>query len=280
MNRSWYPGHMAKALEDIKKHLNIIDIVIEVADSRVPVSSRDVALDRLVGRKQRIIVLNKADLSDNRLNTEWIKYFESNGMNAIAINAKSSRDIERLKGLMKNIDGRYKDRRIKNIVIVGIPNVGKSTILNALSGNKRAAVGARPGITKRIGWFRTDEFQIMDTPGILKPNIKNELIKLHLACIGAIDDAAIDIEDMAMGLLEVLMIRYVDRLIERYGIPYITEQTDNYELLKMICRNKSWLKSGGEPDTYRGAAKILDDFRKGLLGPVTLEFPPEDDNVE
>ncbi|MDK2902504.1 MAG: ribosome biosis GTPase [Clostridiales bacterium] len=274
MNKSWYPGHMARALEDMKKFIRLVDIVIEVVDSRAPISSRDAVLDKMIGHKARIIVLNKADLADKRAVDTWLKYLKSKDVKATAINAKSGADISKLKDIMRSVENRHKDRRVKNAMIVGIPNVGKSTILNALAKSRRTQVGARPGITRQVGWFKVDEFQIMDTPGILKPNLKNEIVKLHLACIGAIDDAAVDIEEIAVGLLDILQSRYLDRLSQRYGVSITDKRENSYELLSAICMNKGWLKSGGEADIHRGAAALIDDFRKGAIGPITLEMPP------
>lgn len=274
MHNSWYPGHMARALSDIEKFIALVDVVVEVVDSRVPISSRDLILARVAAKKARILVLNKADLADEQATRQWIEYFSGVGIKAVAINAKSSGDIKMLKDVIKQVEGRHKGRKIKNVIVVGIPNVGKSTIINALIKDKRAKVGARPGVTRRVGWFRVDELQILDTPGILKPNIKNTNVKLLLACIGAIDDVAFDMEEMAAGLLSILQARYGDRLASRYGIPVSEQPTDGYRLLEAICINKHWLRSGGLADVHRGAAAVIDDFRKGAMGPITLEMPP------
>lgn len=278
MNIQWYPGHMTKAKRAMKEDIKLIDLVIELVDARVPLASRNPDIDELAKGKGRIILLNKADLADERCNERWIAYFKEKGLYAIKVNARSGMGLKQIQPLVQEAckEKIERDRRrgILNrpvrTMVVGIPNVGKSTFINSFAGKACTKTGNKPGVTKGNQWIRLNKtLELLDTPGILWPRFEDQEIGLKLAFIGSINDQIIDKEELAAELLRFLLKHYADELSARYEI----EGTDPYEALKGVAKSRSCLLKGGEVDTRKAAGIVIDDFRSGKLGRISLEFP-------
>ena len=283
MNIQWYPGHMTKAKRMMQENMKIIDLIIEIVDARLPISSRNPQIDELVGTKPRLMLLNKADIADFSLNKEWENYFAKKGINAYAISSTSGKNFgfvfEKCKELLADKIQREKDKGIVNrpvkIMICGVPNVGKSSFINKLSGRKSAITGDRPGVTKGKQWIRLkNNFELLDTPGILWPKFNDEAVGLKLAYTGAIKDEIIDTEELACHLLEYLRDNYPNSLEERYKMTDFSEMK-GYELLEYLGKKRGFVISGGEINTERAAGILLDEFRGAKLGNITLEKPSE-----
>ena len=283
MNIQWYPGHMTKAKRMMQENMRIIDLIIEIVDARLPVSSRNPQIDELVGTKPRLMLLNKADIADPTLNKEWESYFASKGISAYAVSSTSGKNFnfifDKCKNLLSDKIQREKQKGIVNrpvkIMICGVPNVGKSSFINKLSGRKSTITGDRPGVTKGKQWIRLkNNFELLDTPGILWPKFDDEKVGLKLAYTGAIKDDIIDTEELSCHLLEYLRDNYPESLKERYKMTDISE-LGGYELLEYLGKKRGFVVSGGEIDTERAAGILLDEFRGAKLGNITLEKPTD-----
>ena len=283
MNIQWYPGHMTKAKRMMQENMKIIDLVIEIVDARLPLSSRNPQIDELVGDKPRLMLLNKADIADSALNKEWEAYFASKGITAYAVSSTSGKNFnfvfDKCRMLLQSKIQREKEKGIVNrsvkIMICGVPNVGKSSFINKLSGRKSTITGDRPGVTKGKQWIRLpNNFELLDTPGILWPRFDDENVGLKLAFTGAIKDEIMDTEELACHLLGFLRDNYPQALAQRYKMTDIAE-LENYEMLELLGRKRGFVVSGGEIDTERAAGILLDEFRAARLGNITLEKPTD-----
>lgn len=288
MNIQWFPGHMAKTRRLIKENLKLVDVVIELLDARIPLSSRNPEIDRLVGQKPRIIALNKSDLSDPEKNRLWAQYFKKSSIEAIYTNAITGTGMDQLKNRLKELtrlkteSAAAKGRigRPVRTMVVGIPNVGKSAFINRIAGRASAQTGDKPGVTRTKQWVRINPgIQLLDTPGILWPKFEDPDTGLNLAFTGAIKDEIMDTTELAARLMERLAALYPDRLMERYKLGQVKERP-GFMLLEEAGRNRGCLVSGGEVDLNRIAAIVLDEFRGGRIGKITLEDPPEEDTLE
>ncbi|RKD34760.1 ribosome biogenesis GTPase YlqF [Thermohalobacter berrensis] len=280
MKINWYPGHMKKTKELLKKNLKLIDIVFELLDARIPISSKNPEIDKIIGNKPRIVILNKADLSNKDINTKWIEYFNSKNIPIVLTNAANNKGIDKIikksNEIMKDRIEALRKKGIKNkpirSMIVGIPNVGKSTLINALAGKKRAKTGNKPGVTKGKQWIKLrGNLELLDTPGILWPKFDDERVGLNLAFTGAIKDEIIDTETLALRLIERLIEISPEKLENRYNVE-ISDKT-GLQVLDDIAVKRGCIVSGGEVDYTRVAHLILDEFRKGIIGKITLEEP-------
>lgn len=271
---NWYPGHMKKTREMIKENLKACDLVVELVDSRIPVSSRNPVIDELVGDKKRIIVLAKADLADEKSTREWKEHFEAQGHRTLALNLQTGDNIKLLyKALDQEQAIRDEQKSIKRplrLMIVGVPNVGKSSLINRLTAKKTARTGDRPGVTTGKQWVTLKNgMQLLDTPGILWPKFEDRLVGLNLAFCGSIKDDILGVEDLAFELIGVLGREYPDALMERYNLDEISEQT--IENMDAIALKRGFIMSGRRIDYERTGRTVLDEFRGGKLGRITLE---------
>lgn len=275
----WFPGHMAKTRRRIKECLPLVDAVVEIVDARIPYSSRNPDLDELTGRKPRLVILNKADLADEATTARWIAAYRRRGIAALAVDCKSGRGISgflpALRSLLSDSVRKWESQGMNRAIramIVGIPNVGKSSFINRLTHGGKAKVEDRPGVTRSNQWFVVEGAQLLDTPGVLWPKFEDHQVALHLAFTGAIKDQVLDIEEMACELLGILSTTYRPLLIDRYklteGLP-----EDTWDLLELIARKRGMLLSGGAVHTERAAVMLLDEYRGGKLGRLTLEEP-------
>ena len=279
MNLQWYPGHMTKAKRQMQEDLKLIDLIIELVDARIPLSSRNPDIDELGKNKARLILLNKSDLADERYNEQWSAYFQKKGFYVVKVNAKSGAGLKSIQGVIQEACKakieRDRRRGIKNrpirAMVVGIPNVGKSTFINSYAGKACAKTGNKPGVTKGKQWIRLNKnVELLDTPGILWPKFEDQKVGLLLAFIGSINDEILNKDELALELLKLLQKHYPDVLKERYKI----DETSDENLLIQVAKVRGCLAKGGEPDYSRAAAMVIDDYRSGKLGRITLEFPP------
>lgn len=279
MHFQWYPGHMTKARRMMQENIKLIDLIIELVDARIPLSSRNPDIDELGKGKARLILLNKADLAEERLNDEWIAYFKEKGYSAVKVNSKKGGGIKSIQSHIQEAcrekTERDRKRGILNrpvrAMVVGIPNVGKSTFINALAGKACAKTGNKPGVTKGKQWIRLNKsVELLDTPGILWPKFEDQEVGLKLAFIGSIKDEILQTEELAAELAKFMMKSYPGVLEEKYAIP---EGEDPYICLADIAKSRHCLIRGSELDTEKAAAILLDDFRGGRLGRITLETP-------
>ncbi len=291
MNIQWYPGHMTKAVRMMEENMKLIDLVIEILDARIPVSSRNPDIDRLAKNKMRMIVLNKADLANDTVNKEWVKYYESLGITAVLYNSKSRDGMNALLNAIRETckEKTERDRRrgIKNrtvkAMIVGIPNVGKSTFINNLAKRNAAVVGNKPGVTKGKQWIHiSNELDLLDTPGILWPKFDDQKIGLHIGFIGSINDEILLSEELSYELIRALVMISPEILTERYGIDSTDAASDEEisdsqcaDWLSRIAIVRKCFKKGDEPDLKKTADLLLDDFRSGKLGRISLERPEQ-----
>ena len=282
MNIQWYPGHMTKTRRQIEADLKQVDAVCEIVDARIPISSRNPDIDSICGNKPRIIVLNRKDLADPETTKKWIAYFKSRGMAAISTDCKSRKGISDfqpaarsvLKEKLERDAARGMNRPIR-VMIVGIPNVGKSTLINQISGRKGAKAENRPGVTRGKQWVTVDStLLLLDTPGILWPKFEDPRVGMMLAYTGAVKENIIDTEELACHLMELLHKYYPQVLLERYKME-MPLGTPGYALLEEAGRKRGYLLSGGEIHTERMAKVLLDEYRSGKLGHFTLEVPEE-----
>ncbi len=284
MNIQWYPGHMAKAKKKIAEELKLVDIVIELLDARVPMSSRNPEVDEIVGNKKRIIILNKSDLADPSVNKKWIEYFSRENTRVILVNSLSGNGLKDVlsasRQLMKEKLDRLKSKgllvKTTRALIIGIPNVGKSTLINKLAGRSAAQTGDRPGVTKAKQWIKVSpELELLDTPGILWPKFEDKRAGMYLAFTGAIKDEILDITELAQNLLKLLADRFPEKLKARYKLDEIPADTTPEKLLESIGRKRGCIIAGGEVDVQRASVMLLDEFRGGKIGAITLELPED-----
>jgi len=282
MNIQWFPGHMAKTMRLINENLKLVDIVIELLDARIPVSSKNPDIDILVNSKPKIVVLNKSDLSDEKINKEWMDYFKAKNIPALLFDSAHQDNTNLIFNLIKKVlEEKIETSKAKGMInrsikvmIVGVPNVGKSSFINKLVNKSVAIKGDKPGVTKGKQWVRIKQgFEILDTPGILWPKF-DENTGLNLAYIGSVKDEILDIETLAVHLLSFLNTNYPQKLQERYKIELNSEMT-GFDILANIAKKRGFLISGGEFDTFRCANVVLDEFRGSKLGKLSLERPTD-----
>jgi ribosome biogenesis GTPase A len=277
---NWYPGHMARARREIAENVKLVDVVIEVIDARIPVASRNPILNEIIGDRPRIVVLNKADLADSDANKKWVQKLKSNNQTAIIADSNKGKGVndvvEVALSLMKDKIEKQSAKGRTGIsikaMIVGIPNVGKSTFINKIAGKQTAEVSNKPGVTRKNQWVRlNDKIQLLDTPGVLWPKFDNAITARHLAYIGTIKDEILEVEELALSLLEELVLKYKKNVYERYKIDENFTYEMTVKLMEEIGRKRGCLVRGGEVDYTKVANIILDDFRTGKIGLITLE---------
>ena len=280
MHFQWYPGHMTKAKRMMQENIKLIDIVVELLDARVPLSSRNPDIDQLANNKFRLVILNKADLADEEGNRLWENYFKEKGFYVLRVNSQKGQGIKNVKGMImeacKEKMERDRKRGIMNrpirAMVAGIPNVGKSTFINSFAGKACAKTGNKPGVTKGKQWIKINkDVELLDTPGILWPKFEDQTVGLHLAFIGSIKDEIIQVEELSLNLIQYLQEKYPVLLKERYGLP--EEEMTPVQTLAKIGEIRDRKKQGGEVDLEKAAALVMEDFRSGKMGRITLEFP-------
>ncbi len=280
-NVQWFPGHMAKTRRLIKESLPLVDAVTELLDARIPLSSRNPELNELIGNKPHIILLNKCDLADENATRRWVSFFEKQGAFVLPVDCRSGKGLNKYHTLVRTV---LKDKIRSNtekgmpgkalrVMVVGIPNTGKSSFINRMAGKARAKVADKPGVTRHNQWFAIgDGVELLDTPGVLWPKFDDPAVGDKLAFIGSVKDTILDAETMAVRLLEVLISDYPERLAQRYKISGF-QGKEPFEALEMIGRKRGMLIGGGEIDTERAAVMLFDEYREGKLGKITLEMP-------
>lgn len=289
MNIQWYPGHMTKTRRMMEEDLKLVDAVCEILDARIPISSRNPDIDAICGKKPRMVILNRIDMADADLVNRWSNYFKDRGMAVIRTDCKSRKGINTFAPAVRQLLAeklqRYAEKgqvgRPLKLMVVGIPNVGKSTFINSFAGKACAKTGNKPGVTKGNQWIRLNKtLELLDTPGILWPKFEDPNVGLCLAFIGSINDEILDKEELAAELIKNMSGRYGKRLEERYGVTLVENTAGDgedtkkaWEILREIARARSCLLKGSELDTKKAAGFLLDDFRSGKLGRVTLEVP-------
>ena len=283
MNIQWYPGHMTKTRRQMTEDVKFVDMVAELVDARIPISSRNPDIDAMVGEKPRMIIFNRADQADPAGTAAWKEWFKAKGYAVLETDAKSGKGVNQfssviqlaLKDKIAQWQAKGQVGRTVRVMVVGVPNVGKSTFINKVAKRKSAKAGDRPGVTRGKQWVSVDSgLELLDTPGILWPKFEDETIGMHLAFTGAVRDDILDTEALAAGLLELLRDRYPQSLEERYKLKAEPE-TPGWQLLEQAARKRGMLISGGEVDTERMSRVLLDEFRGGKLGRFTLERPED-----
>lgn len=287
MSINWYPGHMKKTKDLIEANLKLVDVVIELLDARIPISSRNPQFDQLIGHKKRVVALNKYDLADPVRTKRWIQFYADQGIKAIPINSLNGDGISVLideakatcTDVIEKAQRQGRMMRPIRAMIVGIPNVGKSSLINKLAGKNAAKTGNKPGVTKGKQWIRLNkEVELFDTPGILWPKIEEDAMGIKLACSGAIKDEILNIEDIAFHLITMIMVDYKRVFFERYKIE--PEMEDVVEIMTFIGRKRGCLVRGNEVDLEKASRLIVDEFRKGVIGRITLEIPSRGEKDE
>ncbi|MBP3695922.1 MAG: ribosome biogenesis GTPase YlqF [Clostridia bacterium] len=279
MTVQWFPGHMAKTRRLIKENLTAVDAVCELVDARIPESSRNPELDEIIGSKPRIVLLNKCDLADENATARKIKELSAKGITALPVDCRSGKGLDKFQPAVRevlkdkiqaNIDRGMAGKHLR-IMVVGIPNTGKSSFINRMAGKNRAEVADKPGVTRSNRWFFIGSgIELLDTPGVLWPKFEDPEVGFKLAFIGSVKDQILDIQEIAVRLLVVLQKNYADRLRERYKIEDF-EELEPYELLELIAQKRGMLLRKGEYDTERAAVMLLDEYRSGKLGRITLD---------
>jgi len=279
---NWYPGHMKKTKELVKNNLKLVDVVVELLDARIPFSSKNPDIDRLAGNKPRVVILNKSDLADKAKLSKWINYYRNKGIKAIPVDTMKGSGLNKLIDECKNVtkekmdalkDKGRKERPIR-IMIVGVPNVGKSSIINKLTGRKSAVTGDKPGVTKGKQWVRLKgNLELLDTPGILWPKFEDQEVALNLAFSRAIKDEVLDVETLALRLIEKLMIIEPEKLKARYKLEELGDT--GLETMDMIGRKRGFITGRKELDYTRIAYTVLNEFREGKIGQISLEVPED-----
>ena len=289
-NINWYPGHMKKTRELIQENLKAVDLVVEIVDSRIPLSSRNPIIDELISGKKRVVILGKCDLADKRVTDEWKAYFESSGDIALPVDSRNGENIKAFYKILDKLQQeRNKERSLKRplrLMIVGVPNVGKSSFINRLIGKKSAKTGDRPGVTKGKQWVTLENgMQLLDTPGILWPKFEDPHVGLNLAFCGSIKDEILNVQDLAYELLKVLRKNYPEELIARYKLDgLMSDDEEGYNEygepldpvlfdMEAIALKRGFIQSGKRIDYERTGRAILDEFRAGIIGNITLERP-------
>lgn len=279
MNIQWYPGHMTKARRMMQENIKLIDIVIELLDARAPLSSRNPDIDSLANNKFRLVILNKSDLADDEVNENWKKYFNDKGMNVVSINAKSGSGMKNITAVVqeacKEKIERDRKRGILNrpirAMIVGIPNVGKSTFINSYAKKACTKVGNKPGVTKGKQWIKINKnIELLDTPGILWPKFEDDTVGKHLAFIGSINDEILQKVELTCELIDFMKMNYPGIINGRYGVD---EDNSAFDILSEIAKNRGCLMKGNELDYEKAAMIVLDEFRGGVLGRMSVERP-------
>ena len=275
----WFPGHMAKTRRLIKEGLPLVDAVTEIVDARMPISSRNPELREIIGNKPLIVLLNKCDVADEKATRQWLDYFKNESVAVLAVDCKSGTGLKNYVPTLKNV---LKDKIAANeakgmagrplrIMVVGIPNTGKSSFINKMAGRNRAKVADKAGVTRQNQWFVIDNgIELLDTPGVLWPKFDDPKVGDRLAFIGSVKDEVFDNETLAVRLLEVLKTEYADRLRERYKIEDF-EELEAWEVLELIGKKRGMMMRGGEVDTLRASVMLLDEYRAGKLGKITLD---------
>ena len=277
MDYQWFPGHMTKAMRQMKEDIKLIDLIIELLDARIPLSSRNPEIDNLGQNKARLVLLNKADLADEKQNNKWIEYFKKKGIVALKINSKNKQGIKEINNAVniackekieRNLKRGIKNRPIRAMV-VGIPNVGKSTFINAYAGKNCAKTGNKPGVTKGKQWIRLNKnLELLDTPGVLWPKFDDQKIGMHLAFIGSMNDNILDVSELAFQLIKLLENLYPNAIKDRNSI----EGDDNIlQIMYQIAEVRGCKLKGNQPDLDKTSKIVLDDFRSGKLGRITLD---------
>lgn len=282
MQIQWYPGHMTKAKRMMQENISLIDLVIELVDARAPLSSRNPDIDELGKHKSRLILLNKSDLADPGLNQRWMSFFKEKGFYVLEVNAKTGQGLKAIQGMVreacKEKIERDRKRGIKNrpvrAIVVGIPNVGKSTFINSFAGKACTKTGNKPGVTKGKQWIRLNkELELLDTPGILWPKFESEEVGRKLAMIGSMNDEILQMTELAEALVTYLLSHYRRALLDRYQIEEDGQSYTAQEVMEAVCENRKCYKKGQELDYEKAAALVIDDFRSGRIGQITLEEP-------
>ncbi|MCD7803045.1 MAG: ribosome biogenesis GTPase YlqF [Clostridiales bacterium] len=283
MDIQWYPGHMAKTRRMIGENLKSVDAVTEILDARIPLSSRNPEMDSMVGDKPRLVILNRADQADEAMNRAWVEWFRSRGQAVLLTDCKSGAGVNQfsaaVRGLLKDKIERWAEKgqtgRPVRAMVVGIPNVGKSTFINRVARRKSAKAQNRPGVTRGKQWITVDAgLELLDTPGILWPKFEDQRVGQHLAYTGAVKDTIMDLETLASGLMALLSERYPEAVAARYKID-VSPSSEGWELLEAAGRRRGFLISGGEVDLERMSRVLLEEYRSGKLGRFTLETPEE-----
>lgn len=279
MHFQWYPGHMTKAKRQMQEDIKLIDLVIELVDARIPLSSRNPDIDELGKNKARLILMNKADLASDEQTRRWSEYFRNKGFYVVKLDARSKAGMKAINDVImeacKEKIERDRRRGIKNrpvrAMVVGIPNVGKSTFINTYAGKACAKTGNKPGVTKGKQWIRLNKnVELLDTPGILWPKFEDQQVGLRLALIGSIKDEILNIDELSLELIRIIQKNYPGILAARYEIE---EEKNAVEVLEQIARNRNCVQKGNELDYSKAALLVIDEFRSGRLGKITLEFP-------
>lgn len=284
----WFPGHMAKTRRLITENLKMVDLVLELTDARIPQSGRNPELDKWLGEKPRILMLNKADSADPGITQKWLEYYRNHQIPAIACDCRSGKGLNQFLPLVKTVLAELIERRQKKglvgrairIMVVGIPNVGKSSFINRMAGSKRAKVEDRPGVTRSKQWVNiSSDMELLDMPGVLWPKFEDPIVGEKLAFTGAVKDDVVDLELLAMRLLDFLRKKYPVELAERYRLEGTDfQEIEEYELLELVGKKRGMLISGGEVNTERAAITILDEYRAGKLGRISFDLPEENEN--
>lgn len=278
----WFPGHMAKTRRKIKESLPLVDAVVEIVDARIPESSRNPELDEITAGKPRIILLNKSDVADKNATDAWMHFFQSRGAFVLAVDCKTGRGLNGFVPLVRKALAEVIERNEKKgmsgrplrLMVVGIPNTGKSSFINRMSSKSKLQVANRPGVTRQNQWVVCgDGIELLDTPGVLWPKFDDPSVGDKLAFIGSIKSDVMDVETIAVRLLHILKTDYTDRLIERYKVDASVADLEDYEVLEAIGRKRGMLLRGNEVDTERAANTLLNEYRSGKLGKITLERP-------
>lgn len=279
----WFPGHMAKTRRLIKESLSLVDGVTELLDARIPMSSRNPELDELTGRKPRIVLLNKCDVADDNVTREWIEYFKSKGQYAIAVDCRTGKGLNAYHNVVRQVlaetisknEAKGMGGKALRMMVVGIPNTGKSSFINRMAGKNRAKVADKPGVTRSNQWFAIGNgIELLDTPGVLWPKFDDPVVGDRLAFIGSVKDEVMDSETMAVRLIEALVNGYEDKLLSRFKLNNIDiHEAMAWEILEEIGRERGMLIRGGEINTERASIMLLDEYRAGKMGKLSFERP-------
>jgi len=281
MQIQWYPGHMTRARRMMAENLKLIDVVVELVDARAPMATRNPGFDDLFEKKARALILNKCDLADPQATSEWVSWFKARGVNALTMTATESggkkKAMELIERAARPTVEKFKAKGVNKtvrVMVAGIPNVGKSTLINKLAGSATAQTGDKPGVTRGKQWVKINPYlELMDTPGLLWPKFDDERTALRLAYLGSIRDEIMDLEKLSVSLLEELKALCPEALLQRYKKLDLSAQGE--ELLTGVCKSRGFILAGGRYDTERGANAVLDDFRSGRIARITLERPEE-----